>query len=190
MSDAERAVAAPRYAGVQIFIHWVAALLVIGMVATGFVMTDLGPGQLTNALYEIHKSIGLILVGLIAARLVARAVYGAPEPVPMPGWQHLAAGISHVSLYVLLVVVPISGWAATSSCCPPVNLFWTIDMTLPIGRDMARAQAIFAVHAVSAYLLAFVVLIHAVAALHHHYIGRDATLRRMMPGGDRATLTR
>lgn len=189
MKDVPQVVAVSRYAGIQILIHWLAAFLVIGMIATGFVMTNRGPGPVTNALYEIHKSIGLVLVGLIVARLLARAVYGAPEPVPMPGWQRLAAGISHGALYVLLILVPLSGWAATSSCCPPVNLFWTIDMTLPIGRDMARAQWIFAIHEVLAYLLAAVVLIHAAAALKHHYGDRDPTLRRMLPGEDRAGLT-
>ncbi|MGP9819250.1 cytochrome b [Salinarimonas sp. NSM] len=176
---------APRYAAVQIWIHWLTALVIVGMIAAGLTMTRIGPGTLTNALYELHKSFGLIVVGLVVLRLVARAVHGAPAHAPMPGWQLLAARISHVALYLLLVVVPLSGWAATSACCAPVNLFWSVDMTLPVARGFDVARPIFVVHNYAAYLLAFVVLVHAGAALQHHYLRRDDTLARMTGGRPR-----
>ncbi|MGJ3262675.1 MAG: cytochrome b [Salinarimonas sp.] len=175
----------PRYAAVQIWIHWLTAVAIVGLVAAGLTMTRIGSGTLTNALYELHKSFGLIVVGLVALRLVARAIYGAPEHAPMPEWQALAARISHVALYLLLVVVPLSGWAATSACCAPVNLFWTVEMTLPVARGFDVARPIFVVHNYAAYLLVFVVLVHAGAALQHHYLRRDDTLARMAGGRPR-----
>ncbi|WP_245258996.1 cytochrome b [Salinarimonas rosea] len=177
--------AVPRYARVQIWIHWLTALAVLGLIAAGLTMTRIGPGTLTNALYELHKSFGLVVVGLVVLRLVARAVHGAPAHAPMPGWQLLAARISHVALYLLLVVVPLSGWAATSACCAPVNLFWSVEMTLPVARGFDVARPIFVVHTYAAYLLAFVVLVHAGAALQHHYLRRDDTLARMAGGRPR-----
>ncbi|WP_349370051.1 cytochrome b [Salinarimonas sp.] len=179
------AAAAPRYATVQIWIHWLTALCIVGLIPAGLIMTRIGPGTLTNALYELHKSFGLIVVGLVLARLLARAAHGAPEHAPMPGWQILAARISHVALYLLIVIVPLSGWAATSACCAPVNLFWTVDMTLPVARGFDVARPIFVVHNYAAYLLTFVVLVHAGAALHHHYSRRDDTLARMTSGRPR-----
>ena len=176
---------APRYAGIQIWIHWLTALVVFGLIAAGLTMTRIGPGTLTNALYELHKSFGMIVVALAVARLLARAAYGAPPHAPMPGWQLLAARISHVALYLLIVIVPLSGWAATSACCAPVNLFWTIDMTLPVARGFDVARPIFVVHNYAAYLLMFVVLVHAGAALQHHYLKRDETLARMTTGRPR-----
>ncbi|GGK52521.1 cytochrome b [Salinarimonas ramus] len=179
------------YAPVQIWIHWLTALCIFGLVAAGLTMTRIGPGTLTNALYELHKSFGLIVVALVVLRFVARAVHGAPEHAPMPGWQLLAARISHVALYLLIVIVPLSGWAATSACCAPVNLFWSIDLTLPVARGFDVARPIFVVHNWAAYLLVFVVLIHAGAALQHHYLRRDDTLARMTGGrARRVGLTR
>jgi len=180
-----RTAATPRYAGIQIWIHWLTALVVLGLIAAGLTMTRIGPGTLTNALYELHKSFGMIAVGLVVARLVARAAHGAPAHEPMPGWQLLAARISHVALYLLIVIVPLSGWAATSACCAPVNLFWTVDMTLPVARGFDVARPIFVVHNYAAYLLMFVVLVHAGAALQHHYLKRDDTLARMTSGRPR-----
>lgn len=176
------AAAAPRYAAVQIWLHWLTALCIVGLIPAGLTMTRIGSGTLTNALYELHKSFGLIVVGLVIARLLARAAYGAPEHAPMPGWQILAARISHVALYLLIVIVPLSGWAATSACCAPVNLFWSVEMTLPIARGFDVARPIFVVHNYAAYLLTFVVLVHAGAALHHHYARGDDTLARMTGG--------
>lgn len=180
-----RMAAAPRYAAVQIWIHWLTALCIAGLVAAGLTMTRIGPGALTNALYELHKSFGLIVVALVVARLLARATYGAPPHAPMPGWQLLAARISHVALYLLIVIVPLSGWAATSACCAPVNLFWTIDMTLPVARGFDVARPIFVVHNYAAYLMMFVAFVHAGAALQHHYLQRDDTLARMTTGRPR-----
>jgi cytochrome b561 len=177
-----RVTAAPRYATAQIWIHWLTALFVVGLIAAGLTMTRIGPGTLTNALYELHKSFGLIVVGLTIARLAARAAFGAPDHAPMPGWQLLAARISHVALYLLVIVVPLSGWAATSACCAPVNLFWSIEMTLPVARGFDVARPIFVVHNYAAYLLAFVALVHAGAALQHHYLRGDDTLARMTGG--------
>ena len=174
-----------RYAPVQIWIHWLSALVIVGLVVAGLVMTRIGQTPVTGLIYELHKSFGLIVVALVLARLVARAIRGAPPHAPMPGWQRLAARISHVALYVLIVVVPLSGWAATSACCRPVNLFFTVDLTLPIARGFDVARPIFVVHRYAAYLLAFVVLVHAAAALHHHYVRRDGTLARMTGGRPR-----
>lgn len=191
MADTTTTAAAPRYAGVQIWIHWLTALCIAGLVAAGLTMTRIGPGPLTNALYELHKSVGLIVVALVVARLLARAAYGAPPHAPMPGWKLLAARISHAAIYLLIVIVPLSGWAATSACCAPVNLFWTIDLTLPVARGFDVARPIFVVHNYAAYLLMFVVFVHAGAALQHHYIERDDTLARMTTGRPRTVgLTR
>ncbi len=171
-----------RYAPVQILIHWVTAIIILGMFPVGLVMTRLGPSTLTNLLYELHKSFGLIVIGLALIRIVIRLTKGAPPLVPgMPRWQRLAAIWSHRALYALIVLVPLSGWAATSACCAPVNLFWTIPLTLPVSGGFDVADPIFLAHNILAVTLALLLLTHAGAALHHHYMRRDDTLRRMLP---------
>lgn len=171
------------YTPAQKALHWIIALLVIAVqVPVGLLIAKvLGEGPLTNALYEVHKSFGLVIFTLALVRIGVRLVRGAPPVVPgIPEWQRAAAHISHYALYALLVLVPLAGWAATSACCAPVNLFWTIPLTLPIGGGMEAAKPIFAVHNTLAILLTALVLVHAGAALHHHFIRRDPTLLRML----------
>ena len=171
------------YSAAQQALHWATALLIVTLVPVGLTMTRLGEGSVTNTLYELHKSFGLTVFALAIARIVLRLVRGAPPLVPgLPWWQRAAAHGSHIALYILIVLVPLSGWAATSACCAPVNWFWTVPLSLPVEGGMEAAKGIFQVHRALAFTLSAIVLIHVGAALHHHLIRRDATLRRMLPG--------
>jgi cytochrome b561 len=176
--------AAPaRYSTLQITIHWLTAIIILGMIPVGLTMTRLGPGPTTNLLYELHKSFGLIVIGLAVIRIVVRLRTGAPPIVTtIPPWQRIAARGTHLALYALIVLVPLVGWIATSTCCPPVNLFWTIPLTLPVDGGMEASKPIFLVHKILAVSLAGILLLHASAALHHHYVKKDDTLRKMLPG--------
>jgi cytochrome b561 len=171
------------YSGAQKALHWTVAALVLVMVAIGVTMTTIPGSALKNNLYEIHKSIGLVVLGLMSVRIALRWRRGAPPLVPgLPSWQRRAATASHYALYALLVAVPILGWSGVSACCPPVNLFWTVPVTLPIGGGFETAKPILYVHDILALTLAALVAIHVAAALHHHFGRRDDTLRRMLPG--------
>jgi cytochrome b561 len=130
------------YSAAQKWLHWGMALLVAILAAVGLTMTRLGEGTVTGALYELHKSIGLIVLGLVTARMAVRLARGVPPPEPdIPAWQQRAARASHYGLYGLLVLVPLAGWTATSSCCGPVNLFWSVPMTLPsLARSRSRRR--------------------------------------------------
>jgi cytochrome b561 len=166
-------------------LHWLIALLIVIQVPVGISMVNImrEGAPLTNAFYELHKSFGLTIFALALARVVLRWRHGAPPLVPgIPGWQRIAAYTSHYTLYVLIVLVPIVGWTATSACCPPVNLYWTVPVTLPVSADEATTKTIFRVHYALAFLLTAIVLVHVSAALHHHFVRRDRTLLRMLPG--------
>ncbi len=135
-----------RYSAAQKALHWTMAALIVPLVAIAIAMTNLGDGPLTNRLYELHKSFGLTVFTLALVRL-ACARRGAPPLEPMPAWQRRAAQVSHYALYVLFILVPLAGWIATSYCCAPVNLFWTVPVTLPLpGADMEAAERIFRIH--------------------------------------------
>jgi cytochrome b561 len=147
----------------------------------------LGDGPVKNTFYELHKSVGIIIFGLALLRIVLRIWRGSPPLVPgLPAWQRAAAYGSHYAMYILIVVVPLAGWSATSACCAPVNIFWTVPVTLPISGGMEVAEGIFRVHRALALTLTGIVLIHVSAALHHHFVRRDETLRRMLPNGHSA----
>jgi cytochrome b561 len=176
-----------RYSGLQKALHWGIAALIVTQVPLGLWMVGLGfENPLTGRLYELHKSFGLVVFGLALWRIAVRWRRGVPALDPtIPGWQRRAADISHYALYLLIVLVPLTGWIATSMCCRPVNLFWTVPLTFPVPPDgePPASKAVFTVHYGLAFTLTAIVLIHIGAALQHHLLRRDDTLRRMLPGG-------
>lgn len=171
------------YSALQKGLHWSMAALIVAMIAIGLTMASLGDGAVKNNLYELHKSIGLTLLALALIRIAVRSRRSAPALEPdLPRWQRRAAHASHAALFMLMVLVPLAGWIATSSCCPPVNLFWTVPLTFPAPDGEGFAKAAFRVHFGLVFVLALVAAVHIGAALHHHFVRRDGTLRRMLPG--------
>lgn len=171
------------YSPAQKALHWAVAVLTVCLIAAGLLMTSLGDGDLKNRIYELHKSFGLLVLAMMLPRIVVRALRGGPPPESdMPGWQKSAARTSHALLYLLAVVVPTLGWAGTSACCAPLDWFGVLPVTLPIGGGMETGSKILGVHRVLALTLAALAALHASAALHHHLVRRDGTLRRMLPG--------
>jgi cytochrome b561 len=172
------------FSAVQKWLHWTMAALIVLMVAVGLTMTRLGEGPVTNFLYELHKSVGLTLFALALVRILVRLARGAPALEPgVPRWHRIAAYTTHYALYVLIVLVPIVGWTATSSCCAPVNLFWTVPLTLPVPGDESFWKTVFPIHYALAFTLVGIALLHISGALQHHFVRRDRTLVRMLPGG-------
>jgi cytochrome b561 len=176
------------YSSAQKWLHWsIAAIILLVMIPAGLTMTRLGEGGATNTLYELHKSFGIIVFCLAVIRLIVRRARGAPPlEEGIPGWQRAAAYVSHYALYALILLAPLAGWTATSSCCAPVNLFWTVPLTLPVSGNEDFAKAVFRVHYGLVFLLMAVVMVHGGAALQHHFLRRDGTLRRMLPDTHRS----
>lgn len=174
------------YSPAQKALHWLIAALIVVLVPVGVTMAEiLEDGPIKNSAYELHKSFGLTVFSLAVLRAGIRLVRGAPPLVPgLPAWQRAAARASHYALYLLIILVPLSGWTATSVCCAPVNLFWTVPLTLPLPIEggMEQSEPFFLVHYALAFTLTAIVLVHVGAALHHHFVRRDRTLLRMLPG--------
>jgi cytochrome b561 len=175
------------YAGSQKFLHWFVALVIIVMLPAGFLMANVMPnGAVKNAVYELHKTFGIIAFFAAIVRIGLRWYLGAPPLVSgMPAWQRAAAHGSHIALYALIVLVPLTGWAGTSACCAPVNLFWTFPLTLPVSGGMETGKVILGWHEAFGVTLALLVAVHIGAALHHHIVRKDGTQRRMMPDRSR-----
>lgn len=165
-------------------LHWSTAVIVFGLMALGWVMVywPLGPTQF--ALYGWHKSFGVIVLALVALRLLWRAVSPGPDPLPAtPAWEVQAAWLTHMALYLLLVVMCISGYVLNSATNFPLSLFgWFSLPNVTGGENEAVAWIAGRVHLAAFWALAAVSLAHAAAALRHHFILRDTVLRRMLPG--------
>jgi len=176
-----------RYSLLQRLIHWIVAIIVIGMLAVGLTLGYLGFdgakeafGQsATNLLYNFHKTFGVIVLGLMTLRLIVRLVRGRPEyQPPLPRFNRIASEAVHGLLYVALLAQPMLGWAATAAGGFPVEFF---NMKLPalLGKDEALSKILFTLHAGVGWLILALIGLHVGAALMHAYVKRDAIMQRM-----------
>ena len=167
---------------VSIALHWLTLLLVLGMAVVGLVMTELPTSPPKIQVYALHKSFGLTVLGLTALRLVWRLFSGRPEPEPgSPRWQDRIAALTHGSLYGLLIAIPLSGWWFNSASGFGLRWFGLVALPKLGGYDPQLKLVAKQTHELLFYTLAALVLVHAGAALYHHYHRRDRTLSRMLP---------
>lgn len=171
-----------RYSTVSLVLHWLIAALVvtqIGLIAA-HEATD---GPISREFVNLHKSVGLSILVLTLARLGWRIANPAiPLPLEMPRWQKLLARTNHVLFYVLLLAMPLVGWAASSAAGRDIVWFGLFEWPLlPIGGGRETARDLMDVHEAAAKLLIFLVVLHIVGALKHQFIDRDNVLHRMIP---------
>lgn len=170
--------------------HLLVALFFLGNLGLGIYMSDL---ELSDpnlfSLYQLHKSFGICVFGIVMLRLVWRFI-DTPPPLPesMAWWEKTTASLTHLGLYTILVAMPLTGWIIVSAS--PINIPTQVFDTIPvphigfIATDPDKDQWL-AVGEWGHWLLAWSagagVLLHAAAALRHHFILKDDILRRMLP---------
>lgn len=165
-------------------LHWLTAAAVAGLVAGGAYMTSLDKADpLRDDLYALHKSTGLLVLLLVALRLAVRAGSVVPPLVQrVPHRLQSLAPVMHFFLYLLLAAVPVAGYALSSAAGKPVSFFGLFELPLLVEEQKGAARVTRQLHVTLAWTLAVAALLHAAAALHHHLVLRDDTLRRMLPG--------
>ncbi len=173
-----------RYNRPAIALHWLIALMVIGGFAVGLYMTGLKLSPDKLKLYSWHKWSGITVLALALLRIGWR--YGHPPPPPLPGqprWQLQAAHYTHLALYLLILAVPLSGWLYSSASGYPVVYLGIKALRLPdlVAKDKELATSLKQAHEILNWTLALLVTMHVAAALKHHLVDRDGTLRRMLP---------
>lgn len=164
---------------VSVTLHWLTALLILGLATVGLLMTDLPTSPLKLQVYALHKSFGLTVLALTVLRLLWRLLAGSPDTLPGPKLQVLAAKAVHTMMYVLLFAIPFSGWLYNSASGFPLRWFGMPLPRLFTGFNPTLKQLAHDLHENLFYALAALLLLHAGAALWHHYGKRDNTLRRM-----------
>jgi cytochrome b561 len=171
-----------RYTSVAILLHWLIAAMLLTTFALGLYMADLPASPLKLRLFSYHKWIGVTIFLLVVMRLLWRLTHRSPPPpLQMPGWQRVAASTAHVLLYVLTLVIPLSGWLYSSASGFKVVYFSKIPLPDLVGKDKALAEQLLTVHQALNAVIAIVIVLHIAAALKHHWIDRDDVLSRMLP---------
>lgn len=174
-----------RYGSLSIGLHWLMLLLLAAVYACielrGYFPKGSDPRE---ALKTWHFMLGLVVFVLVSLRLVARAISPVPriEPKP-PKWQDLSAKLMHLALYALMLGMPLAGWLLLSAAGKPIP-FFGLQLPALIGENKPLADAIKEVHETVGTAGYFLIGLHAAAALFHHYVVGDNTLRRMLPSRD------
>ncbi len=173
--------ASSHYTATAVALHWVLAVAIIGSFSFGLYMTDLPLSPQRLKLYNWHKWAGVTILALSALRLLWRLAHRPPPDVAMPAWQSRAAHAAHFVLYLLFFAVPLSGWAYSSAAGFPIVWFGVLPLPDFVSPDKALAETLKEAHHLLAFALGLLVLLHAAAALKHHFVDRDGLLGRMWP---------
>jgi len=175
---------AQAYGAVAIALHWMVALLVLGAWLLGQFGDDLPRGNPRETGLLVHISFGLAIVAFVAARLYWRFSDSppAPEKSPLGTWGEWAGKAVHYLIYALLIAVPTAGVLAQFARGRGLPVFGLFEIASPWVEDRNFARNVTEVHEVLSNILIALVGLHAIAALVHHYIFRDRTLVRMLPG--------
>ncbi len=171
------------YGTVTKILHWASVLLVLAGWAIGTLGDALPRDSRGTALY-LHILAGLLVLAVLIGRLAWRQLDAppAPEPVPLGTWGQRLAKLVHDALYVLLLLVPITGIVLQFLRGDPLPIPGIGEIASPWAANRASARVAKEVHEVLANALIITAAIHAAAALFHHWILRDRTLARMLPG--------
>ena len=178
---------AARYRLVQRIVHWTIAILAVVALILGLTLGVFGfegaraafGEAATNVIYKYHKTVGVLILGLMLLRVGLRIAYGRPRhEASLPVWQRVVSEVVHMTLYVLLLLQPVIGWIATASGGFPIEFF---NWTLPgfVGKDEELSRWLYRVHWYLGLAILGLVAVHVTAALLHWRVWRDGVMRRM-----------
>lgn len=178
---------ASRYSKVAITLHWVMALMIIGLLAFGILMTNENvPNRFV--LYQWHKSFGITILFLTVLRLIWRLMHNPPALPPsitssMKSWEIMASKLVHVGFYVLMIAMPLLGWAMVSASKLPIPTVLYGVLPWPdmpgIARDEQMANLFKRLHDIGGKMMILLLLLHIGGAMKHHFVHRDGLLSRM-----------
>ena len=174
------------YGLVSITMHWLVAVAVVGLFALGYWMVGLNNySSWYRTAPDIHKSIGLLLLALMVVRIIWRFLNRGPAPLANHGrLTRLATKVGHGGLYLGLFAVMISGYLISTAAGRGISVFGWFEVPALITSIPDQEDIAGLVHEYLAWALVIFSGLHALAALKHHFIDRDPTLKRMFGRAD------
>ncbi|WP_233272770.1 cytochrome b [Paraburkholderia acidisoli] len=173
---------ATRFSPLQRALHWLMAICILAMLFIGVGMVSTIHAKYLS-LVSIHKPLGILILVLALVRLAVRLVCGAPAlPANMPEPMKLAAHLSHLAFYVLMIALPLLGWAMLSAGDYPVVVAGLRLMPIAPPSN-ALHTLLWNAHRFLAILFFFLIVMHFSAALFHALVRRDGVFEAMAPWG-------
>lgn len=170
------------YGAVAKLLHWGIVILIIAQYVLAEAAEELEDGPDKLATLANHKSVGMLILILALVRIGWKlANRGLPQPVPMARPQQIAAAAGHGLLYLLILVLPLSGWLMASAAGSPPAFFGLFEFPSLVAANHDLHEALEEVHEALFSAVVVVAVLHAAAAVFHHAWMKDDTLRRMLP---------
>ena len=166
------------------WLHWLTALCVFAIIPMGIAMHEMRDSALKNQLYDLHRSLGFVVLVLVVLRIAVKLAKGSPAPyVGLTTFERIASVATHHLLYLLLIATPIVGWAMTNafSAGLQVKVFGLFTLPHLIGEDKALFGILQKMHKAGGIAMAVLVILHVAGALMHTFVKRDTVLWRMLP---------
>jgi cytochrome b561 len=169
------------YGSVSRFLHWLIFLLILGLLVIGYLMDGITDKALRAVVINMHKLTGLLVLLLVIVRIMWSLINVKPGLSSMtPRYEKWAEKSVHYLLYVVMSMMPVSGWVMASAKHPP--MLGDISLGLPVPQTKALKDLAFDFHYWIAIAIIVLVSVHVFAALYHHFLQKDDVLRRMWPG--------
>lgn len=162
-------------------LHWAMAIAIMAMLFIGVAM--MSSLALRPVLIDVHQPLGIAILCLALVRLANRFCRPVPAlPASIPRWQAVAAHLLHGLLYLLMVALPVLGWAVRSAGNWPVILLgdWSLPALVPENPVLYAWLRL--AHGALAWLLFAIILGHLGAALMHAWVLRDGVFSSMARG--------
>jgi cytochrome b561 len=192
LTDVGSVQAVSRYTRTAMVLHWIIAILIICNVVLGLSADSL-PDDWVRPVVDVHKSIGITVLGLVLLRILWRVSHRPPPlPAAFPSWERIAAHVAHFLLYLLMIGLPLSGWLHDSAwkdaATHPMRLFnlfpWPrIGYVMNLDPTLKETlhDSFGALHTWLGYALYALLAMHVGGALKHEWIDRKSVLKRMIP---------
>ena len=168
-----------RFGLITISLHWIMAILIIGLLALGLYMVALPISIQKLKLYGWHKELGFLVLFLVIFRITWRLGNLMPE-LELPWLEKIAARSMHWALYIFMFAMPLTGWLITSAAALPVSFFGLFTVPNLIAPNEQYRVLFELFHEYLGYALIAAISLHTAAALKHHFINKDTILRRML----------
>lgn len=166
---------------IAILLHWLIALATFGLFGLGLWMTDLG---YYDDWYQqapiLHEGIGVFLFILLLIRIAWRWFNPPPKPLStLKKWEKVSSRLVHGLLNILLLLIAVSGYLIITAKGEPLHIFDLFNIPASLSGFSNQEDIAGEIHLLAAWTVIMLALLHALAAFKHHFINKDATLRRI-----------
>lgn len=169
------------YGWISIIMHWLMAIAIAFIFGLGLYMVEL---TYYDAWYvgslDLHKSLGMVLLGFLLFRIFWRAINTQPNALAGPKWQQRSAHWMHQSLYIVMLLLMVSGYLISTADGRAIVIFDLLNVPALPWRIENQEDIAGEIHAILSWLLIAMSVVHALAAIKHHFINKDGGLTRML----------